>query len=185
MSWNKHIDNIAKKANSTRAFLQRNIKSCPSKTKALCYQTLVRPLMEYSSTIWDPSTKDNINKLEAIQRRCARFVLNDYRRTSSVTSMLQALNWKTLQERRAQCKVIMFYRVVHELIAVPTTNLQPVISTVRGHNERFLVPYARTQVYRHSFFPDTIRIWNGLPQHIVSCTTLESFKRGVQVVQLR
>ena len=91
-----------------------------------------------------------------------------YRRTSSIKSMLQALNWKTLQERIAQCKVIMFYRVVHKWIAVPTTNLQPVISTVRGHNERFLIPFARTQVYRHSFFPDTIRIWNGLPQHILS-----------------
>ena len=57
LSWNKHIDNIAKKANSTRAFLQRNIKNCPSETKALCYQTLVRPLMEYSSTIWDPALR--------------------------------------------------------------------------------------------------------------------------------
>ncbi|CAG2228749.1 unnamed protein product [Mytilus edulis] len=39
---------------------------------------------------------------------------------SSVTSMLHAINWKTLQERRAQFNAIMFDRVMHELIAVPS-----------------------------------------------------------------
>ncbi|VDI73901.1 Hypothetical predicted protein [Mytilus galloprovincialis] len=63
----------------------------------------------------------------------------------------------------------------------------PVTSSVRvrGHKERVLIPFARTQIYRPSFFPDTISIWNGLPQHLVSCTTLELFKRSVQMVQLR
>jgi hypothetical protein len=42
-----------------------------------------------------------------------------------------------------------------------------------------IVLYARTQLYRHSFFPDTIRIWNGLPQPLVESTSLETFKQGV------
>ena len=32
----------------------------------------------------------------------------------------------------------------------------------------FQVPYARTDIYKYSFFPDTIRDWNALPESIIS-----------------
>jgi hypothetical protein len=45
-------------------------------------------------------THDNINKLEMVQRRAARYVQNNYHNTSSVTSMIDTLGWPTLAERR-------------------------------------------------------------------------------------
>ena len=68
LSWNHHIDLITKKANNVTSFLQRNIHQCPRRTKELCHITLVRPLVEYSSIIWDPFTEANIWKLEMVQR---------------------------------------------------------------------------------------------------------------------
>ena len=38
-------------------------------------------------TVWDPFTQANKTKLEKIQRHFARFILNDYQWTSSVTAM--------------------------------------------------------------------------------------------------
>ena len=64
----------AKKAKNTLAFLRRNVHPCPRNTKALSYTTLVWPLTEYSSVIWDPYTAENIRKLEMVQRRAARLV---------------------------------------------------------------------------------------------------------------
>jgi hypothetical protein len=46
---------------------------------------------------------------------------------------------------------------------------------------RFIVPYVRTQLYKHSFFPDTNRIWKGLSQPLVESTSLETFKQGVLI----
>ena len=89
LKWNHHVNVTTKKANSVRCFLQRNMGACPQKTKELLCKTLVRPVMEYAAIVWDPSTQENIRKVEMVQRRCARFVLGDYRRTSSVTSMLK------------------------------------------------------------------------------------------------
>ena len=74
--------------------------------------TLVRPIVEYSSILWDPLTSSNICKLEMVQRRYARFVCGDYRTTSSVTEMVNQLQWTTLQERRAQAKAVMIYFVL-------------------------------------------------------------------------
>ena len=69
LSWNTHINKTAQRANTTSAFLHRNIRTCPRKTKHIAYTTLVRPILEYASIIWDPPTDTNIHKLEMVQRR--------------------------------------------------------------------------------------------------------------------
>ena len=61
---------------------------------------MVRPILEYASTVWDPHTNVNITKPESVQRRAARFYLGDYSRYPSVTSVLQLLNLPSLQFRR-------------------------------------------------------------------------------------
>lgn len=48
MTWNKHIDIITKKENSTSTFLWHNISICSKKVEAQCYATLVRPNVEYA-----------------------------------------------------------------------------------------------------------------------------------------
>ena len=52
---------------------------------------VTNPLFDNASAVWDPSTKSTMSKVEAVQRRAACFVTGDYRRTSSVTTMLQHL----------------------------------------------------------------------------------------------
>ena len=47
-----------------------------------------------------PGTPTMQITLPKIQRRAARWMLNDYSRYSSVTSVLQQLQWPTLKERR-------------------------------------------------------------------------------------
>ena len=51
LTWTKHIDKAVKKANGSRAFLQRNLRKCPRNIKELGYKTLVRPIIEYASTV--------------------------------------------------------------------------------------------------------------------------------------
>ena len=75
--WYEHINitNIANKANSTslRAFLQRNLSQCQQSVKSTCYNTYVRPIVEYASFIWSPHLLSDINRIEMVQHRSARF----------------------------------------------------------------------------------------------------------------
>ena len=57
---------------------------------------MIQPIIEYASTIWAPYLQKYILKLESVQRRSTRFVLNDYSRLSSVTNMLQRLGGQLL-----------------------------------------------------------------------------------------
>ena len=100
LDWDIHVHNISNKANKTLGFLRRNLKIGAVKLKDTAYKTMVRPILEYASTVWDPYKEGHISKIEAVQRRAARFVLNSYKRSASVTSMLNHLDWPSLQSQR-------------------------------------------------------------------------------------
>ncbi len=174
MTWNSHIDHITKKANDTKTFLQRNTSCCPRKIKANCYSTFVHPSLEYVSSVWSLHIQENIKKLESIQRRSARYITNDFSCHSSVTAMMQHLEWQTLETRRQQARLMMFYCIIHDLVDIsanPYLIYAPL--TTRGHQARFIQPGARVQCYKYSFFPSTITAWNQFPNRAVSAPSYE------------
>ena len=81
--WDKHINTITNKANQSLGFLRRNLKIISSKAKVHAYNAIVRPKLEYATPVWDPHTQNQINQIEKIQRRAARFITNRYHNTSS------------------------------------------------------------------------------------------------------
>ena len=119
LTWNTHINNITKKANQTLGFLRRNIKVHSEDLKAMAYKTLVRPQLEYCSSVWSPHTETAINQVEAVQRRAARWTKHDYGRTSSVTEMLQSLHWRRLDQRRIDSRLSLCYKITNSLVAIP------------------------------------------------------------------
>jgi len=72
-------------------------------------------VLEYSSTVWDPHTSVNINRLESIQKSAARFCYNNNSRFSSVSAMQNSLNLPTLQSRWNRAKLSMMYKIIHHL----------------------------------------------------------------------
>ena len=94
-----------KKANQTLGFLTWNIKVHKLDLKSTAYKTLVSPQLEYASTVWSLHTATDIQKIESVQCRAARWATRDYRYTSSVTSMLNNLNWCPLDQRRIDCRL--------------------------------------------------------------------------------
>ena len=99
LSWNRHIDQTVKKANSMLGFLRRNLRISNERTKTSAYRSMVKLLLEYCSTVWSPYNQEDIMKIEMVQHRAARYVTNRYHKTSNVTSMLEHLEWETLEAR--------------------------------------------------------------------------------------
>ena len=116
LSWNDHISSLTSKANSTLGFVKRNVKTSNVKVKEMAYKTLVRPQVEYASPVWSPHTKDD--KLEMTQRRAARWMKNKFSNYDSVTDMLSERGWRSLECRRIDARMIMFYKIVYGYVAI-------------------------------------------------------------------
>ena len=84
---NNHITNISSEANRSLGFLRRNLQVPPIKIKT-------------KTTVWDLYTQTQIDKLEIIQRRAARYVLHGHHNVSSVTDMIRALGLRPLAYHR-------------------------------------------------------------------------------------
>ena len=54
------------KANRTLGFLRRTLFSCPQDMKKADYKEMVRPILEYGSSVWDPYTDKLHEELEKI-----------------------------------------------------------------------------------------------------------------------
>jgi len=63
LRWNHHIDYVTAKANSLVRFVRRNININNPEIKERAYKTLVRPILEYSSTVWDRHTTTAVKRL--------------------------------------------------------------------------------------------------------------------------
>lgn len=191
LKFNQHIDNITKKASSILGFLKRNLKHCPQKVKERAYQSLVRPKLEYSSPVWNPQQKTQVNQLEQIQRNAARFVCNrpfNPNNPDSVTDMMTTLRWTPLYQRRILSDVTFMYKLFNGLVAIPPS-YHPTLATTRStrtsHTAKFIPPHCRVNVYQHSFIPRTVPHWNNLPETVVTAPTLESFKGQLQQAPLK
>ena len=175
LSWQPHIDKVCKKANSKLGFLRRNLQSCPKHIREKCYKVFVRPILEYSASVWDPKGKERVEQVEKVQKRACRFVCDDHRRTQSVSGMRESLNWQTLKKRRALQKVKMFYKARQGLATLPIDNLP---MNKRKANS-YLVPYSRVNAHLDSFIPSTIRLWNSIPENVRNSTTIAEFEEGL------
>ena len=149
----------------------------------------MRPILEYASPIWDPSGKTLQNELEKVQNRAARFVTGNYNfETGSITKVLEQLKWESLKQRRKGSRLILFYKGLKGQANIPVDDLKtPLRNTRNHHSEPVQVPFARTDAYRHSFFPETIRDWNAFPASTVSSaeSSEDCISRFISLVRSR
>ena len=183
LRWHRHVDNICVKATSILNLVRRNIYQCSEEVKALAYLSLVRPHLEYAAAAWDPYTAHDSDQLEKVQRRAARFVKNDYRRTSSVTEFIMDLNWERLSDRRKNTRLAVFFKALHQQIAIPVDHLQrPTRCTRRSGAGSFIAISSNIDSYKFSFYPRTVVDWNSLPEPVRLKSSLGSFRGALHSV---
>ena len=152
LSWNTYISNITTSANRTSGFVKRNVLTKNKDIKTMAYNSLVRPQLEYASAVWSPYTKENKSKIEKVQRRAARWVSNDYSTYSSVTDMLSNLGWRSLENRRIDARLTMFYKIVYGLVAIPLPYIlcalkYTLVTCTLSHTDKFIHQSVITSIH--------------------------------------
>ena len=79
LSWNDHTNAITKRGSQSLNFVRRNFSSWPASIYEQCYMSLVRPQLEYASSVWDNSSKLNITKNRIRSANCSRICVPQLR----------------------------------------------------------------------------------------------------------
>ena len=164
LNWTLHYNHICSKAYQSLQLIRRIIPlNSSTSLKKLLYLSLVRSHLIYCSQLWRPHYIKDICRLEKIQRRATKFILNDY--TSDYKSRLITLELLPLMYYYELQDILFFIKCIID----PPDNfniLNYVHFSTRTHPDtqnRILTNFARTTTTRFYYFNRIAKLWNSLP----------------------
>ncbi|KAJ8712619.1 hypothetical protein PYW07_005461 [Mythimna separata] len=118
-----HVESIIKKASKMLGFVIRNITGFRrSSTKILLYNSIVRSVLEYCSTIWRPHYATHNLRLERIQKRFLwhlAFANGISKRKRSYDARLAHFKMVSLEKRRRIADSIFLFKILRGKIDCP------------------------------------------------------------------
>ena len=172
--------------------IRRNLHFAPQSVKCKAYQASVRPILEYASSCWQPTSMKKNQRLEMVQHNAAKFVANKYPKKGhynefSISQILNDLSWESLEERRNKARATTAYKILNDKLILPP-DLLPLANPLKqtrltdqvrvGPNFHLLEPHARLNIVNKTFFYSAPRTWNTLvsPEQ-ATAPSADSFKK--------
>ena len=144
------------------------------------YLAYVRPILEYSSIVWDGCITQDLNSLEKLQHEAARVVTG---RTCSVSleKLYKECGWAPLSERRQFQKLCFMYKCNYSIVPDYISDLIPPLAgelsnyPLRNANA-FTTPRTRTETFRKSCIPSSVALRNSLDSSVRDIDSFIRFK---------
>ena len=183
LNFKSHISQKISKANSMIYIIKNCFKFLDADMFKTLYKSLIRPHLEYASSIWCPIAKGEILRLEGVQRRATKLVPGISQ--LPYIERLKHLKLPTLEYRRIRQDLLFLYNYVHQNVVLDTNThcsrcntqhmLSPITTGTRGHPYRYAIQ--RHPNIRNRFYTTrTLPLWNKLDEKTVMAQTLNSFK---------
>jgi len=178
-SYSIHICNIVKKARNKLSWCLSVFKSRSQITILTLFTSLIRPIVEYCSVVWDPSKITDISLLESIQRSA----------TAKISSLAHLNYWErlkelklfSLQRRRERYTIMYMHKILNHVVPndigvifyfSPRLGMKaklPPLPSVRN----------RLSTYDSSFSYRGPLLWNVLPSDLNTITSFSCFKAAL------
>ncbi len=163
------------------------------------YVSLVRPHLEFASTVWNPYLKCDIEAIEKVQKRATKIPLS--LRNLTYDKRLEKWGLTTLEERRKRGDLIQMFKFSNGLELIDWYSGPQVapVSQTRGSsmNKYRLVresfpskicndDHGHFVSVRHNFFLNrVVESWNELNNYHIESPSLNSFKARVDSIPVK
>ena len=171
ISWNNHIDKITSKANRILGLIKRTFRGLKDvHTLRTLYLALVRSQLEFCSVVWSPYQASNIMKLERIQQRATKLILKT---TDEYQKWKEKINLLSLEQKRFLFDVLLLYKALNGHIDIDLSNDGQFFKESdhymlqRKDNCTLTKNYARTNIFKYSYFNRIVDMWNSLDRKSV------------------
>lgn len=167
MTFQLHIDKLVNDCNRTLGYIKRQcVDFNNSKTILTLYYSYVFSKLQFASVIWSPVYRNNVERLEKIQRNFLRFLgykshfhvaHHDY---SEIRRRFKILE---LEKRRTLSDILTLFKIINNLSSSPNilsrVKINVPVRALRGH-DLFWVPYCRTNYYQNAPLVRMVRAAN-------------------------
>ena len=181
LSWSNHVKELCRNISSAIGALRR-IRSLISQSTAVqIYNALIQPHFDYCAPVWDGLSSYLCEKLQKLQNRAARVILQaKYEANSSL--LLETLKWDRLSLRRKKQKATMMFKSLNGLAPVYLRDLFSERHTdydLRNSFRMLNLPKPRTDYLKRSFGYSGALLWNSLPENIRAIRSIGQFKKEI------
>ena len=205
LNFTDHCNKLYSKANSRLGLNKRTcyfIRNPQQKRKI--YLAMVRSIFEHCSVVWRPQNKTTVDKLESIQKRGIKWILNEeYNSYSNLDYLLRCkqLNILPLQYKLLFNDLLLLHKVIYDCspIKLPSylTFFQSKrrlrschldhLSLVSSIQPKIFANYSKKSVegteckiFENTFFYRSHLAWNKLPLHTREVTKPSIFRPNLR-----
>ena len=188
-SFELQIDNMVSKGRQRMGWILRTFKTREPSAMLTLYKTMVLPIIEYCSQLWNPVTIGQIRKIEALQRTFTSKIYG----TNSMNywQRLKHLNLYSLERRRERYIIIYIWKIINDIVPNLNYDGENLITTYNNPRRGTLCripPMKRTWQRLQTQIEGSIivngpRLYNCLPKSVRGTKhTLTSFKKDLDGV---
>ena len=182
LSWSTHINETCSKAKKLLGYIYCQFYHNSSSSVLIkLYLTLILPILMYSSSVWDPYSISNINKLEKVQHFALKLCSKNW--TSDYPLLLQLFNLPSLSSCRTTSKFVLLYKFIISKIYISAGSFlfqkQSSYNLRSSHPLNPNLPFSRSSATFNSFLPSAISLWNSLLSSFKDLNPARQFKQNI------
>ena len=179
LNFNKHIQQLIKKAAGQLNFLSRKNKLLNQNAKKVVIESFVLANFNYCPLVWHFCSSESMKRQERIQERAFRLLLNDYE--SDYDQLLSAVNKPSLEIRRLKLLATEIFKTINNLNPSYMKEIFELNSRRDINSKKLVVQSQNSKKYG----TNTLRslgpkIWNSLSVDIRTSNSLSTFKELIK-----
>ena len=171
LSFSDHYSALTVRACQRMNLLFRSICYADLESFVMAYKSYVRSILECATTVWSPSTDQDITKLESVQRQFTFRLLRKFNFPYMPYEMrCKVCALESLQFRRLRFDTIMTFKIMRGLI-----NLKENQFFQRDRSGVNIRPFLGQNKLKNAFHCRAVNVYNKIPCHIRETFSLNRF----------
>jgi hypothetical protein len=178
LNFNKHTSILCQKVGMKINALYRMNRILNESSKMLLFNSFVECYFHYCPVIWHFCSKTDTLKIEKLQRRALRQVVQDSQ--STYIELLSACNKKPLYLSRIHKMMEYVFRIKHEMSPTYLKELvqaKYVPFNLRSDSKLVLPKFNTVSYGKHRFSYSAPLYWNQLSNELKNCESVTYFKK--------
>ena len=175
-----HCRSIAKKAYfvSSRIFKAFKCRNREFLVNMFC-TFVVRPILEYNSSLWSPGYVTDIDQIVRVQRSFTKRIpgLENF----EYSGRLKLLKLESLECRRIMNDLCLVYKILNGLVEIESNDFLVLAAydRTRTNGKKLNFPNWNCNAKKHFFSYRIVKIWNKLPPSTVNAHSFHLFRKKI------